>query len=112
MDVQKSIHTTRSKKTDGNQTSLGSSHLLNSGNTAQSPQVSVRDPGELFLHPLNSLSSQVETVVGSMGGFRMETHGGIVGTSSFSLSAVGSRGVPVRFEKNVNSIRDWAKKKS
>ena len=57
---------------------FGSSHLLDGGNTSKSPQVTVTDPRELGLDFLQQGSCNIQAVVSTVEGLRLETHGGIV----------------------------------
>lgn len=57
---------------------LGSTHFLNSGDTTESPQVTVADPRKLGLNLLQQNSGNMQAIVSTMKGLRLETHSRIV----------------------------------
>ena len=57
---------------------LGTAELLDGRDAREGPEVAVRDPGELLLHVLEELPSDIQAGVRTMLCLRLETHGGIV----------------------------------
>lgn len=98
-----SVHSARSPR------NLGSLGLLDGTDTGKRPQVTVRDPGELLLDRLEEFSGDLETVVGAVLGFGLESHSGVVGTTGAVLLVVGSGRVPGESDQDgaVGSI--WGK---
>lgn len=64
--------------TSGAPGDLGTAHLLDGSNAGQSPQIAVRDPGELLLEGLEELASNVQTGVGTVLRLRGEPHCSVV----------------------------------
>lgn len=79
---------------------LGTLGLLNGTDTGERPQVTVRDPGELLLDGLEQVSGNLETVVGAVLGFGLESHSGVVGTARAVFLVVGSRRVPCESDQD------------
>ena len=61
---------------------FGSSHLLDGSDTSKGPQVTVADPRELSLDLFHQGSGNVQAVIGTMEGFGLEAHGGVVAMHS------------------------------
>lgn len=78
----------------------GAASLLDGTDTTKSPQVTVRDPGELLLDTLHVVTGNVQASVGTVVGLVLETHGSIVGTTSLVVLVIGSRCVPGKTENN------------
>lgn len=98
--------------------------LLNSGDTGQSPEITVGDPWELLLDLLHVVSCDVlvesmsrcserpranddfaqpcthQTVVSAVCRLWLESHSGVVGSTGVVLFVVGTRSVPSQSDQN------------
>lgn len=85
----------------------GAASLLDSGDTAEGPEVTVRDPGELLLDALHVVAGNVEAVVGTVAALVGETHGSVVGAARAVLLVVGARRVPGKTEDDGSERAVW-----
>lgn len=65
---------------------LGSTHLLHCSDASERPEITVRDPWELFLDTFEQLTRDVQAVVGTVLRLGVETHGGIVAVKGGGVS--------------------------
>lgn len=80
--------------TAGSPGDRGATRLLDGAGTTKSPQIGVRDPGELSLDGLEEVAGSLETGVGAVIRLRGESHRGAVAASSAGLLIIGTTCVP------------------
>lgn len=89
--------------TAGSPGDRGATRLLDGTGTTKSPQIGVRDPGELSLDGLEEVAGSLETGVGAVIRLRGESHRGAVAASSAGLLIIGTTCVPC--ETNQDLLR-------
>ena len=76
--------------------------LLNSTGASQSPEVGVRDPGELGLDWLQIVSGNLKTGIGAMVRLGGKSHSGAVASSRAGLLVISTASMPCQTEDNLS----------